>query len=120
MDKIIAADTRERSPASNTVDGIYMALDIVEAECMANVAWSTPGEAMSREMAFEAQRKGDYRLLRERLQYAILHKMARCTVHSALWMARVWVARLARRRERAREEEEEEEEEEAIPLDLFD
>ena len=82
---------------------------------MANVAWSTPGEAKSR------QRPEAYRIAHESLQNSRMHSMARGMVQSALGMARVRVARLARRRERTRAEEVvEEEEEEAITLDLFD
>ena len=117
----------ELSPASNTIDGISLALDLVEAECMANVPWSTRGEARPRQ--FAARRR-----IESRFENSVVgrrpgaddllglrsHPMARGMVAGALNMARAWVARLARRRERAAEEEEEEVEEEEADFDLFD
>ena len=123
-DVIATAAAGELSPAPNTFDGIYLALDIVEAECMSNVAWSTCGEPMPRQLA--ARRRIEMSAQQTGLgaddsfEGVRVHPMARIMAHHALSMARVWVARLARRRERAAEEGEEGEEEGDAPLDLFD
>ena len=45
MDKAGESYKCTMQPTSITFDDIHQALDVVEAECMVSVAWSTCGEA---------------------------------------------------------------------------
>ena len=109
MDKAGESYKCTMQPTSITFDDIHQALDVVEAECMVSVAWSTCGEAMPRQMAarrshqsFTHGPRGGHDAPHESRSYPMMMTTAR----SALMMARGWVVRSARRRERADAEEE--------------
>ena len=108
MDKAGESYKCTMQPTSITFDDIHQALDVVEAECMVSVAWSTCGEAMPRQMAarrshqsFTHGPRGGHDAPHESRSYPMMMTTAR----SALMMARGWVVRSARRRERGRQRE---------------